>query len=392
MKKILLGTTALIGAGMLASAASAAEPPKVTVSGFANFEAGFVSDDFDDAQRQRGFRNDTEINFNVDGKTDGGLGYGAMISLEADVGSGFDDADSSSADSDAEDQGFNASRTYLYVEGGFGRFEMGSTEGVEDLLKVDASNIARGTGGIDGDWRFFANTAPAAGNLIIARPDLPMAYGWGDAAGGPITPFGDKQNNNVNKISYYTPRWSGFQGGLSYAPDSSDRGQVVTMNDSTGNITGDNIAAAVNYSGQFNQVSVQAAATGEWGDNNTAAAEDLSAWNAGVILGFAGFSVGGSYGDWSDSYQPSGNDDSNYWTAGAAYENGPFGVSLTYMNSQLDVGGDTNDFDNVVLGADYQLAEGFTPFVEASWYNIDPAGGAADNDGTVVLVGALFGF
>lgn len=406
MKKILLGTTALIGAGLLASGAFAAEPPKVTVSGFANFEAGFESDDTDDAfvgpedsdQRGYGFRNDTEINFNIDGKTDGGLGYGAMISLEADVGNQESDSDSIGfATSDAEDQGFNASRTYLYLEGGWGRVEMGSTEGVEDLLKVDASNLARASGGIDGDWRYFASSNLDGGaDNIIARPDLPLAYGWGDSTGGPITSFGDEQNNNVTKISYYTPRWNGFQGGVSYSPDSEDRGQVVNMSDTQNGNMGDIIAVGVNYSGQFDQVSLQAAATGEWGDSESTSTEDLNAWNVGAIVGFAGFSLGASYGDWDDSFRASGAglDDNSYWTAGAAYENGPFGVSATYINSTFEeTVGDDNEFDNFVLGADYQLAEGFTPFVEASWFEIDAGNDPAeDNDGTVVLVGALFGF
>ena len=53
MKKILLGTTTLIGAAGLFAGAALAETPKVTVGGYANFEAGYVSDDMDKAATAR---------------------------------------------------------------------------------------------------------------------------------------------------------------------------------------------------------------------------------------------------------------------------------------------------------------------------------------------------
>ena len=84
MKKILLGTTGLIGAALLSAAANA-ETPKVTLGGFADFQAGYTSDDADTGLRGNAFRNDNEISVRVDGKTDGGLGYGAVIDLETDI-------------------------------------------------------------------------------------------------------------------------------------------------------------------------------------------------------------------------------------------------------------------------------------------------------------------
>ncbi len=130
MKKFLLGTSALIGAVAFAGAAFA-EAPKVTVGGTADFQVGIESDDQDTNQRSQAFRNDTEISFKVDGKTDSGLGYGGEIVLEADV---TDDSDS---------QGTNAAKTFVYLDGMWGRVEMGSNVGPTNTLKVDASSIAR---------------------------------------------------------------------------------------------------------------------------------------------------------------------------------------------------------------------------------------------------------
>jgi hypothetical protein len=115
MKKILLGTTGLVAVALLATAASA-ETPKVTLGGFSDFQSGWTNDDRDAGVRSNGFRNDNEITVKVDGKTDGGLGYGAQIDLEADT------------TNDADNQGVNASRTFTYLDGNWGRVELGGNK------------------------------------------------------------------------------------------------------------------------------------------------------------------------------------------------------------------------------------------------------------------------
>lgn len=354
---------------MLAASASA-ETPKVTVGGFIDFQAGFVDDDLDAAQREYGFRNDSEVSVRVDGKSDSGLGYGAVIDLEADV------------TADADGEGLNASRTYIYLDGGFGRFEMGSNEGPSATMAIDADNIAAATGGINGAWTYFANPT---GTTYIATPELPVEHGSTLALGSEATV-------NNNKITYYSPRFSGFQIGLSYAPDLTDKGQTVTRIDTAAGSAGDIFELALNYENQFDLVNLGVAGVYTYGDGDTAT-EDLSAWNLGALLGYKGFSVAGSYGDWDDSLQATGSSvEGNYYTLGAGYEGGPFGVSLTYMDSELDVVGGDNEFDNFVLGADYKLAPGFTPYAEISLYEFDSAGAAADNDGTAFILGTQLAF
>ncbi len=375
MKKILLGTTALFGAALLASAASA-ESPKVTVGGFADFQLGIASDDLDASQRGYGFRNDTEVNFSIDGVADSGLKYGAEIDLEADV------------TADADSEGLNASRTYLYLEGNWGRFELGSNEGADQSLKVDASNIARATGGIDGDFTYFNNGSLNTTGFIVT-PDLPVMYGSGTQ--------GSETTNNNNKITYYTPRFSGFQLGLSFAPDQTDRGQTVSRNDIGAAQAGEIFSGGVNYEGQWDQIGVAASATGEWGDSDLSTYEDLRAYALGAKLSYAGFSVAASWGDWTDSLTLKTADiDADYWTLGLAYDGGVFGVSATYLDSDVDPAGTAdNEFQNFVVGADYKLAPGLTPYVEASFFSYDSFGSttaAGDNDGYVFLVGSQLAF
>lgn len=367
MKKFLIGTSALISAAMVATAAQA-EDPKVMVGGVIDFQAGHVSEDNDAGRRAYGFRNDSEVTFSVNGKADNGLGYGAVISLEADV------------TADANNEGLNASRTYTFLDGSFGRFELGSNSGAPEALAVEADNLARGTGGIDGDWVFFATPTGAS---FITTPALPSEH-------GSTALFNDESTFNANKLTYYSPRFSGFQVGLSFTPDLEDRGQLVTRGDA-GTGFGDIFGAGLNYEGQWDNIGIAAALTGEMGDADTSAVEDIRAWNAGTVLSFSGFSFGASYGDWDDSGNTS-NSESDYYTLGAAYDFGPFGASVTWLDSNVEVAGVDNDFDNLAIGADYALAPGLTPYAEVSFFDADASGAALDNDGTVILLGTELAF
>ncbi len=385
MKKILLGTTGLVGAAFMFAGVAVAETPKVTVGGFADFQAGYISDDSDSNERSHGFRNDTEVIINVDGKSDMGLEYGAEIALEADVSG------------DTDNEGLNASRTFIYTGGQWGRIEWGSNVGAEQALKVDASNFAAATGGIDGDWyRFALSDGNASTTGAIIRPRLTMAHG-GLVGGG--NGFTAEDTINATKITYYTPRYAGFQAGVSYTPDATVRGQGVVSTGSTAgsaNLLSENgngyenvWSGGLHWEGNFEQFGLALGATGELGDSKNGgvngSTEDLRSWQAGGNVTVAGFILGGSYG----SFQDTANLDADYWTAGVGYDFGAFGSSVTYLDSTSDLA----DFQNIVVGVDYKLAPGFTPYVEASFFDADPqAAGVADNNGTVVLVGTQLAF
>jgi len=394
MKKILLGTSALIGAATLLAGAAFAEDPKVTIGGFSTFEAGFSKSDETGSQHQVSFRNANEVHFNIAGKTDAGLGYGAEIDLQADIDG------SQTSGSGSTNSGLNARRTYGYLQGDqWGHVEYGSNDSAARNLKVDASNIARATGGIDGDWSVFSDVnvasagnagsfAGSGGGKFITAPRLPLEH-------GPATGFSTDVYGNDTKITYYTPRFSGFQLGVSYTPEVANRGQNNNRQFATD--TGSNAwSGGLNYENQFDQIGVAAAVTGESAkaDVGSAANNNVEAWNAGAKLSYMGFSVAGSYGDWSDSFAAN-NTKADYWTGGVAYETGPLGASVTYLGSETKPTGFNNKFQDVSVGVDYKLAPGLTPFVEYTWYDIDPTGAGhigSENKGNVVIVGSQLSF
>ena len=399
MKKILLGTTTLIGAAALFAGAASADTPKVTLGGFADFQVGVVNQDQDTNERGHSFRSDTEVSLRIDGVMDSGLKYGGGINLEADV-----DGDNNLTNAggfDSDNQGFNASQTYLYMEGMFGRVEMGSRVGVTNTMKVDASSIARATGGIDGDWRYYVNPTANGGvtEQYIASPDLILDYGFagGAGAGSFQQQFGDESTENNNKITYYTPRFSGFQAGLSYIVDSTaSRGQTVSLGEVAAGQADNIFAAGLNWEGKFDQVGIMLAATGEWGNGESTATEDLRTWNVGGKLSYMGFALATSYGSWGDSLRTtSGLDDSNYWTLGGSYETGPFGFSVTYMDSTYERTATIDDeFTNISVGVDYKMAPGFTPYAEVSFVSFDASDmtSTEENDSTVFIAGTQLAF
>lgn len=418
MKKILLGTTTLIGAASLLAGAALADSPKVTVGGYANFEAGYVNDNLDSHavagndhanQRPQAFRSDTQVDFKIDGRNDSGLGYGGEIDLLADTSV------------DVQGRGFNASKTFVYLDGDWGRAEMGTNVGADSTLTVNAGTIARATGGINGDWNYFANAA----NQYLAMAELPLQYGAPtliDSTGAAHDNFtGVHNEENLSKVTYYTPRFSGFQLGVSYLPDQSNTGQGTNTlgapNPFGPNRTNHNaglsqniFTGGINYDNKFGDVGFTAALTGEHGNAQQGTLyEGLQAWEAGAKFTYMGWSLAGSYGDWgkSNTLKTNRSHSSNYWDIGGAYEYGPFAASLTYLNSKFDCGAagasagfdgncqgvaGKNKFNNTSLGFDYKLAPGLTPYAEISYYRQNAPGTEDDNKGYVGIIGTQLNF
>ncbi len=104
----------------------------------------------------------------------------------------------------------------------------------------------------------------------------------------------------------------GFQAGV-LTWNSNSRGQLLNRsNNGTGAVATDLSIGNVwdlglSYENQFSGgIKLSAAASGEFGNGDVAGTQDSNAWNIGALLGWKGFSVAGSYGDWSDSNRAAG--------------------------------------------------------------------------------------
>jgi len=337
MKKILLGSTAIVAAGMIASApsAEAASKMKLKVGGYMEQWFGFTSGDDGVGQDYSGFStvSDGEIHFKGKTKLDNGISVGVNVQLEAQQG------------------GDQIDEQYMTVSGGFGQIIIGDENSAMYKMHYAPSDFGIGTN---------------SGDVTSWNKPVSDAEGDSIAMGGHYrAPFGATyiEPNAVNdsaKISYFTPRVSGFQLGLSYAPDGSQDNNGLPNRDA---VNSDYIMVGANFVQKMGGMSV--GISGGYGTVTDAAAGGVEpeATSFGIKLGMGGVSAGVSYANFSDS----GEKDQEGINAGVAYSSGPMGVSIAYYHGEKDGNnGDAATLNNqaerdvIHLSAKYAMGPGVT--------------------------------
>ena len=337
MKKILLGSTAIVAASMIASAPSAiaAEKMKLKVGGYMEQWVGFTSGDDGVSQDYSGFStvSDGEIHFKGKTKLDNGISIGVNVQLEAQQG------------------GDQIDEQYMTVSGGFGQIIIGDENSAMYKMHYAPSDYGIGTN---------------SGDVTSWNKPVSDAEGDSIAMGGHYrAPFGATyiEPNAVNdsaKISYFTPRVSGFQLGVSYAPDGSQDNNGLPNRDA---VNSDYIMVGANFVQKMGGMSV--GISGGYGTVTDAAAGGVEpeATSFGIKMGMGGVSAGVAYANYSDH----GNADAEGINAGVAYSSGPMGVSVNYYHGEKDGNnGDAATLDGqaerdvIHLSAKYAMGPGVT--------------------------------
>lgn len=363
-KSVLFGASTFISALAFSTAAQA--QLELTLGGSYNFEAGITQEDnvVGIDNRPSKFLNETEINADISGSTEYGLDYGAHITLLADL------------TEDAAGRGTNAAETYLYLSGNFGRVVLGDAVGPEETFRKDGSTFAYGTGGINGDWYYFA--AWPTGQEFNVRPGLRLAHGTQDQYG---------IYSNASKVQYYTPSFAGFQLGVAYTPDVGDRGQLFS-----GRFNGDAeqvFSFGALYERDIRDFNIALSLLGETGDAESDSINNVSDWGLGGTISYKGFNFGGGYYDWKDSFSVGNDVDAYSWNLGVGYDNASWATSLGYHRS--DFRGNMTDL--VSLSGEYRLGAGLTPYAEANFFDLDPRSSAIQgNRGEVYILGMNLNF
>ena len=356
MKKTLLGTTALVAVGLLAGPALASDPLKVTVGG--NVVTGFYLVDSDATAAGTVNYSDTKVAVvarNIDIIAEGTLDNGLTAGVDAKLMLG---SDFSSATGTANANGFATFRQlFAYLEGGFGRFEIGGTDGAAYKMHYTSPWFVPGNG-VDSPNIYNAAIAPnSVSTFSLLATD-------------------------ANKVSYFTPRLAGFQLGASYTPD-------VTGNNVTANGLGlatkntqlsEVFEVAANYAGTFGSVDLgvdayYVSAKAPTFLPNT----DPEEYGFGANLGFAGFTLGGAWRTSEDTYgigAATGNK-ADVWTAGLSYATGPWTVGVAYLQGEFDstvaVNDDTKSWK---VGGGYSLGSGVDIGLDLQMHETEVAGGA----------------
>jgi hypothetical protein len=393
MRKLLLGTTAIIGALALSQAAKAqaGAPLTVTLGGAFQFNAGLVNEDIDQDRRDYAGEYDASVLLGAEGKASENLVYGVKLQLLPDHN-----------DADAADE------YYGYVSGTWGRLEAGAVDGAADRLTVFAPSDF-GTGGFAGEYTDFITTSDTTGTQFFFN-------GIGTIAGIDDL-YKAFDSDDQLKVTYFSPRFAGFQFGASFAPDGAEDFGVGTANRNTrlaaGDVTGTALSVSgfenfyeigVNYVGEYSGVGV--AASGAYAGASAKSPivsggteyEDLSAYAFGLNLSYAGFTLGGGYVSNGNSGYASNaafDDDGEGWNVGLQYATGPFvvGANALFAENEGSTLTDGNsELSAYSVGTTFVVAPGFSTFVEATMFEYETDFITQNNDGSVLLVGAAMEF
>ena len=377
MNKLLLNGTAIAGLALALTATPAAAEIDLGLGGHVSAYGIFANQDDGAGEAAAGlsdsdFQRETEIYFTGETTLDNGLTVGVEVQLEG--GTKADQIDES----------------YLYFSGDWGRVNLGSENGASYLLQVGAPAVDANFDGIDPEYHVVASGANGA---VDTNRGLSYGMGFG----------GDESRGDVEKVTYLSPVFSGFQVGVSYTPDfgtaltggEDDGVRAGFPTEATGADYNNGLEVAGRWAGEFEGVGVTVGAG--WAEAQqevaTAANDDREQWNIGANVNFAGFTVGGAY--FTDNEGADQNGDRETYVLGANYATGPYTVGASYLNTEKEVGvGVEDNAKRVLVGGSYAYGPGMSFNGAVHFYEIeDDAGSAADeNDATVLTLGTVVKF
>jgi outer membrane protein OmpU len=359
--RLLLGSTALVSAGILFANATPAEAQgiEVTLGGYTEFGAKGATDDTlqnGDGDRGYTFYMDNEVHVQATGVSDRGLTYGSYVELELNSG-------------DEDDGNAEVDEVNLFFSGGFGRIELGRNDGAEDLMLVGGEDAQAGTGGVDGDTANLASVI-------------------------------DLNLGDVTKATYFTPRIGGFQLGASYTPETDDDGgrdgeETDTIDtiivdgeevDVASTTSFDNghynvVSGGINWVGPFTGgIDLTLSAVGVYGDSE-GDEDDRKDYAVGALIGIGGLSFGATWGQKTDF------NEADWAHLGLEYSFGNAGASIGYTYADVDNFDDTQHV--AVVSGNVGLAPGLVLKGDLSYNTEDPNSGDGDEGQDDTIAGVV---
>ena len=314
MKKILATTSALVAFGLVGSGqASASEKIKLQLGGHSKW---WIVGKWNDSKYQNAlgggqgtsYNNvdvigDNEIHFVGSTTLDNGLKVGIQVELEA---GGHTDMTSDTID-----------RSFVFVQGGFGKVILGSEANSAEMLHIMAPDAAGNTG---------QDGLLTAGFAIATPSNVYTAVSTELTAGG-----------NADKITYVSPNFHGLTIGVSYVPNYTEDSRAPSD-------ASEYYTAAFNYSQEFSGVGIKVSGGYMWDDIGTQ--YDMNQeWSLGTQISYAGFTLGGSFRKINNNFSttmsnssvsavPSLDNSGRNWDAGIQYASGPWAASFVYFSSK----------------------------------------------------------
>jgi hypothetical protein len=391
-KTLLLGTTALMAAGLVASGAAQAaeEPITVGLSGYFLSAAAAINENNADGEFADGSLAtavDTSSEISVGGSTtfDNGVTVGVNVQLDA---AGFDER-------------------HAFFSGSFGQILVGQIEGARQQMTNFAPGASTGGMGVNSPHFTFGN------------------YGIGGAFATVRTYNDGLGDEDAAKLVYFSPTFNGLRIGVSYAPDDVANGSYArAVTNGLGAVNND-LQAGVEFSNTFGDISIRlsagvATANLETCNTNAAGAALVAADSFGRTLAirtandqnceddpqsvafggtvsFGDFAIGGGHleTDQIGNTSTGAGRDRTDMDLGISYSPaGPTSFSLQYGEANLDdAAGLTDSLEVYQLAATYVVGPGFSVgSVITSGEFDDATAGATDNDFTSLAITTALSF
>ncbi|MBP7190700.1 MAG: porin, partial [Rickettsiaceae bacterium] len=314
-------------------------------------------------QPNMGFDSTVNVIADASNKTDYGLTYGARVNLQTS----------------ARNNRSTASHIYLTTKD-YGKIELGSDKTAAAKMKITSTSNAAATGG---GWDAYVKSDPM-------NTKTEYIVSWAGFLDQKVRPGGKKNNAEYSrKITYYTPEFSGWQIGVSYIPDSDNRGYArPSSNDNTFSEEAkvhfvDALSMAVSYKKDINN---------DWGFRGAVAVEKasevvplsvttppraagaaavttkyklstLNNYTVGAEVKYQNLSLATSYGNYmksctNEEYDVNGRSTQIYGATVKYILDKKLSVSLGGFKSKHK----GNDFSSATLAADYKIASGILPY------------------------------
>ena len=252
-----------------------------------------------------------EIIFTPSVTLDNGMTFGINVQMESqNAGGGIDGIDETYASMSSDT---------------FGRLDVGSENSAGYKLMVGAPGVTS----------MFINSPSTSAFIPFTGTGTALPFrqaglsSYTEVAG----------NNDVPRITYYTPDFNGLTVGVSYAPTGVVNAVSGSFSVNTNAVLSDIFDIGVNYSGSFGSTDISLGA--RWGTGDTPSlalgASDPETWGIGASITFGSLTIGGSYTE-NDNDEtligPAAISDSEGWSFGVTYDAaGPWAFeALTYQS------------------------------------------------------------
>jgi predicted porin len=283
--------------------------------------------------------------------------------------------------------------SYIYFSGGWGRVNFGAEDGAAYLLQVAAPSADSNIDGLRPTIQGFNSDVWNDGSSDQDWTD-PLAdnnYGGpGNVWQNSVLGYDNAQFRQTDRVTYLTPKWNGFQAGVSYAPQAG----LLTAGNGTGGMSYDNVnegfyenlwEGSARWDGEFQGFGISvgggyahASPMNTTSSTTQFGGDDYKTWDAGLNLTWQGWSLGGAYLH-SNTGTPGSDADYRVWDVGLGWDNGPWHLGASWWNGEWEVNswggaydlGDDLQIDRYTVGGGYTYGPGMSFRGAVAWLEVD---------------------